>query len=286
MTAPSPGPPELRAALDWAGGAVGSPVVEFLRLTGGLTSWMGRLEHADGRCTVLRLVTEQPWRRHGPELVRREAWSQQVLAGTPVPAPLSIAATEDVEGVAAHLMTLVPGERGHGPVGALAGLLAAIHDVSADPAPRDFQSWAGEEKWSVPEWSARPAVWRRAFDVLASGAPEWEPCFLQRDFGSHNLLWTDDRVSGVVDWVETSSGPAWLDVAHGASNLALRHGCAEAERFVASYVAVTGRRAEPFWDVVDLVGFLPASGGRAFAFSRAAWGRLEERLDEVLAHVS
>lgn len=276
----------MRAALAWAGDAVGSAVVGTTRLTGGMTSWMGRLDHADGRTTVLRLVTEQPWRRHGPELVRREAWTQEVLADTAVPAPLSLAATDDVEGVAAHLMTLVPGERGHGPVEALALLLAAIHDVTADPAPRTFQSWAGEEKWSVPEWTARPEVWQRAFDVLASGEPEWESCFLQRDFGSHNVLWDGDQVGGVVDWVETSSGPAWLDVAHGASNLALRHGRAEAERFATAYVAATGKQAEPYWDVVDLVGFLPAPGGRAFAFSRAAWGRLEERLEDALAHLS
>ena len=169
---------------------------------------------------------------------------------------------------------------------ALARLLADIHDVSADPAPRTFQSWAWEDKWVVPDWSSRPEVWRRAFDVLAAGEPTWEPCFLQRDFGPRNVPWTGDRVSGVVDWVETSTGPAWLDVAHGASNVALRHGADEAARFAAAYVAETGRQAEPYWDVVDLVGFLPAPGGRAVAFSRTWWERLEDRLSDVLRDLS
>lgn len=218
--------------------------------------------------------------------MRREAWTQQVLAATPVPAPRSLGVTDDVAGLGAHLMTLMPGIPGRGTVEGLAALLAAIHDVRTEPGLRTFQSWAGPEKWVVPEWSERPAVWQRAFDVLAAGDPDWEPCFLQRDFGDHNVLWTGGRASGVVDWVETSTGPAWLDVAHGASNVALRQGPGEATRFAAAYGAETGRRPEPYWDVLDLVGFLPAPGGRAFAFSRTAWGHLEDRLMEVLGRVS
>ena len=83
-------PDELEVAHAWAGAAVGSDVVSGRRLTGGMTSWISRLDHADGSTSVLRLMTEEPWRRHGSELVAREVWSQQVLAGTPVPAPASL----------------------------------------------------------------------------------------------------------------------------------------------------------------------------------------------------
>ena len=250
-----------------------------------MTSWLGRLEHTDGATTVLRLVTEQPWRRHGPELVRREAWSQRVLADTPVPAPRSVAVNDDVAGLGAHLMTLLPGEPGSGPVTELARLLAEIHDVSAVPAPRTFQSWAWEAKRAVPAWSTRPEVWQRAFDALAGGDPAWEPCFLQRDFGPRNVLWQGERVSGVVDWVETSTGPAWLDVAHGVSNLALRHGPDEAARLAAAYAAATGRPREPYWEVLDVVGFLPAPGGRAWALGEPGWSALEELLARALAEL-
>jgi aminoglycoside/choline kinase family phosphotransferase len=171
-------------------------------------------------------------------------------------------------------------------VAALAGLLATIHDVRVDPAPRTFQSWAWEAKRVVPDWSSRPRLWQRAFDVLAAGAPPWEPCFLQRDFGPRNVLWLGERVGGVVDWVETSTGPAWLDVAHGASNLALRHGPARAATFAASYAATTGRAREAYWEVLDVVGFLPPPGGDFWNLGQVGWGALEDLLEEALAHLS
>ena len=76
----------------------------------------------------------------------------------------------------------------------------------------------------VPDWTRHPASWQRAFELLAGQEPAYEPTFLHRDFSHRNLLWTDDAISGVVDWVETSTGPAWLDAAHAASNLAVAHG--------------------------------------------------------------
>ncbi len=280
------------AAVGWAGRSLGRPVTGATRLTGGMTSLMLHLTHDSGPDSVLRLVTESPWRRHGAELVRREADTQRVLASTPVPAPRSLALDADGEhtGDAAHLMSHVPGEADamrcdDAALLAMAGLLAAIHDVTVVTPPREFQSWAWEEKRVVPPFAHEPATWRRAFDVLAGGDPAWEPCFLQRDFGPHNLLWTGDRITGVVDWVETSTGPAWLDVAHGASNVALRHGTDVAGRFSSAYAAATGRRPEPYWDVLDVVGFLPAPGGRAFRLGEHGWRRLEGHLARVLREV-
>lgn len=277
------------AAVGWAARVLGRPVTDVVPLTGGMTSRMLRLTHERGDDSVLRLVTEEPWRSHGAELVRREAETQCALAATPVPAPESLAldAEGGEAGHAAHLMTWVSGEPDPercdpAALGAMARLLAAIHEVQVEPMPRIFQSWAWEEKWVVPPFAHDPATWRRAFDVLAEGGPDWEPCFLQRDFGPRNLLWTGDRITGVVDWVETSTGPTWLDVAHGAANLALRHGTEVAGRFAAAYVATTGRQPQPWFDVLDVVGFLPAPGGRVFPLGEGGWRRLEDHLARVL----
>jgi aminoglycoside phosphotransferase (APT) family kinase protein len=80
-------------------------------------------------------------------------------------------------------------------------------------------------------------VWERAFAAIDRPAPTFEPCFLHRDFHPGNVLFDGAAVSGVVDWVETSWGPADLDVAHCRTALALLHGVDAADRFRAAYVA-------------------------------------------------
>ncbi|WP_307861972.1 aminoglycoside phosphotransferase family protein [Nocardioides sp. SYSU D00065] len=127
----------------------------------------------------------------------------------------------------------------------LAHLLATIHDVSPTIEVRPYQSWAWEPKYTVPSWAADGGLWSDAFALLRTAVPDDDPCFIHRDFQPRNVLWSDDRISGVVDWVETSMGPAWLDVAHCCTNLAIAHGDATAERFAAAYVARTGWEPQP-----------------------------------------
>ena len=91
-------------------------------------------------------------------------------------------------------------------------------------------------------------------------APAYEPTFLHRDFGHRNLLWQGGTISGVVDWVETSTGPAWLDAAHAASNLALAFGTGPAVAFVERWAALSGTAPERHWLVMDAVGYLPPPG--------------------------
>ena len=69
-------PVDLTAALAWASSEVGSPVVTSEPLEGGLTSTMLALRHADGSESVLRLMTDEPWRTHGAELTARERDAQ------------------------------------------------------------------------------------------------------------------------------------------------------------------------------------------------------------------
>ena len=86
----------------------------------------------------------------------------------------------------------------------------------------------------------------------------------------------------MVDWVETSIGPAWLDVAHCCTNLAIGHGSETADRFAAAYVARTGRKPQHYFDVMDIVGFLPPPGEEGFIRAKDERRRLEERLSSVM----
>ncbi|MEU4733901.1 MULTISPECIES: phosphotransferase family protein [Streptomyces] len=70
------------------------------------------------------------------------------------------------------------------------------------------------------------------------------------------------RVSGVVDWVETSWGPADLDVAHCSTALTLLHGVPAGMAFADLYAAAGGILAEDpaahlYWRLVDALAYAP-----------------------------
>jgi aminoglycoside phosphotransferase (APT) family kinase protein len=280
---------DVTAALEWAAGVIG-PITGVRELTGGWTSTMLALTSDRGDDVVLRLMTREPWRTHGAELTTRENEIQELLADTPVPAPRTQAIDADGRdcGYPAHLMTLLPGRVDLDRVdevslGKLADLLVTIHDISRTGDVRAYQSWAWEAKFQVPRWVGDPGLWREAFELLRTAPPAFEPCFIHRDFQPRNVLWSDGHITGVVDWVETSIGPAWLDVAHCSTNLAIVHGNDAAHSFGAAYTERTGLEAEPYFDVMDVVGFLPPPGKDAFFEDDGPENRrLEERLRAVM----
>lgn len=286
---------DVSAALAWAESRTGVRAADVRELDGGTTGAMLALRDDRGESTVLRLITQEPWRTHGAALTTRESDVQRMLADGVVPAPRSIAldADGDACGHPAHLMTLVPGETDDERVdaaslAALAELLAAIHEVVPTIEVRLYQTWAFEAKFTVPGWAAHPDVWEGAFETLRSEPPAFEPVLIHRDFAPRNVLWQDDAISGVVDWVETSVGPAWLDVAHCCTNIALRHGNAAADSFANAYVAQTGREPDAYWDVMDVVGFLPPRSSTGVVTDPARkrrHRRLEDRLVATLGRV-
>ena len=282
---------EVRA---WGEAVLGAAITEVAELSGGITSTMLALTNASGQQTVLRLMTKDPWRAHGLELTRRERAALQELATTPVPAPRSIGLDSEgaVAGVAMHLMSRVPGvttteiSGSDGTVAAMAEMLATIHDVRPAEPFRTFQSWARQEKWVIPPWTAHPRSWQRAFEILAEAPPSYPPTFLHRDFSHRNLLWSAGRISGVVDWVEASTGPAWLDAAHAATNLAMESGPEPAKAFLAHYATLTAEPPQNFWLVMDAVGFLAVPGEEPLFGSPTQLQRLDAWVHELLSEDS
>ena len=178
---------------------------------------------------------------------------------------------------------------------AMARVLVNIHHFElGQDRPRDYQSWAPPSKRTVPSWARRTTLWDQAFQLLDQPTPAFAGTFLHRDFHLGNLLWLEGHISGVVDWVETSWGPADLDVAHAATYLAMLHGVEAAARFTHAY----RRRADDrhsddqfrYWNVMDIVGYLPdpvkvvqpwRDAGRNIS-DELARNRLEQRLEHVL----
>ncbi|MEU6620938.1 aminoglycoside phosphotransferase family protein [Streptomyces litmocidini] len=257
----------------------GERIEKVVGLRGGWTSEMRRLDlcgPGGRRSLVLRSFVKPFFVRHAEGLLNREAAILRLLGDTDVPAATLTA----VDATAQHcdhpslLMSLLPGTVRLGDQGAddraelLARQLVRIHQlpVTVQQRPRTYQAWASPERVTLPTATERPELWRRAVDVIRREPPAYQGCFLHRDFHPGNVLFTgadgDLRISGVVDWVETSWGPADLDVAHCSTALALLHGVPAGMRFADRYVAAGGTLAEDstahlYWRLLDALGFAP-----------------------------
>lgn len=256
-------------ARDWVQAALGSAIIDAQPLHGGWTSAMTLLSSVKGGRFVLRQMTKEPWRTHAAGLLSRESQVQRQLWSTNVPAPASIALdpTGADSGTPSHLMTWLPGSTeliraDHQMLDRLAEALAGIHRIDPDvQRPRRYQSWAGPAKRVVPTWSTVPELWTEAFAVLACEPPDYSDAFIHRDYHPGNVLWEHGEVTGVVDWVETSWGPAELDLAHARTYLAMLHRPQTADAFESAYRNLADRPVSSslrYWDVMDVVGYLPS----------------------------
>ncbi|MFF1484014.1 alpha/beta fold hydrolase [Streptomyces sp. NPDC058319] len=248
-------------------------------LRGGSTSQMRALTLDDGGALVLRTVVRPFFRRHAPALLAREAAVLALLAGeagVPAPEPVAVDAAAEHCDHPSLLMSALPGrvrvdEPDPAELGRRLELLAAqlvrVHAVvprAPHERPRTYEAWTPPERVRV-----RPGeLWERAVRVLRREPPAYEGCFLHRDFHPGNVLFTgagpDLRISGVVDWVETSWGPADLDVAHCATALALLHGPGHGLAFADRYEAHGGRRLargrdQLYWRLLDALHYAPGT---------------------------
>ncbi|MGN9762197.1 alpha/beta fold hydrolase [Streptomyces sp. SD31] len=238
---------------------------------GGWSSQMRRLTLDDGAEFALRTFVKPFFRGHAPGLLSREASILTLLAaqeGIPAPRLTAVDATAEHCDHPSLLMSLLPGrvrvdeEDLERRLDLLADQLARIHRVVPQERPRTYQAWTSADRVRTPGG----ALWERAVDVIRQQPPAYDGCFLHRDFHPGNVLFSgvgaELRISGVVDWVETSWGPADLDVAHCSTALALLHGPEYGLGFRARYEAHGGRRlAAPgdhlYWRLLDALAYSP-----------------------------
>lgn len=200
----------------------------------------------------------------------------RLLAGMDVPAP-ALTAVDPTARHCAHpspLMSLLPGSvrlddrDAEVRAGLLARQLLRVHrlPVDAGERPRAYQAWACPERVVRPPGTGRPGLWQRAAGVTAGPPPPYRGCFLHRDFHPGNVLFSGTgaglRITGVVDWVETSSGSADLDVAHCSTALALLHGVPAGMGFAGRYLDAGGTLAGDdgahlYWRLLDALGHAP-----------------------------
>jgi len=262
-------PPRLRPeALTWVEQTLGrdARVVAKCRLTGGLTSLVHELTvEENGRRSRYVLRSWPPGNQHQDWILRSiaaEASTLTALEWSDVPAPRLVASTSDVAaGGPALLMTRVPGrvllmprDREHW-LRQMAQMLARIHALDATGA--GFGSWLDAGTLTPPPDATRAEIWHEAFARVAEPRTATRVRFIHRDYQHFNLLWSRDRLTGVVDWGGAGVGPPDIDVGHCRLNLTLLFSVDVAERFRELYEAASGRAVDPYWDVHALLSYGP-----------------------------
>jgi aminoglycoside phosphotransferase (APT) family kinase protein len=275
-------------------------------MTGGITSAVHRLtiDHGSSRAALVLRQYEPGFLAFiGSDtaaMVRHEAAILRAVHDAGLPAPEPVAAHADgreTDGHPAILMTCLPGQPDLSPADPeawlrqIAAMAARIHDVQVAAAPLGSPTDAPDRV--IPASATRPALWEAAFAVLRQQPPEPATRFIHRDFQHFNLLWRHGRLTGVVDWTTSCSGPPDFDAGHCRLNLAVLFGAPWAERLRLAYEAAAGRAVDPWWDLYAVTAyndgwrqFIPVQvAGRARVDTAGMTSRVEDLLEATLGRL-
>lgn len=219
---------------------------------------------ANGRRAVLKQITNEAWLSDRPDLVAYEARVLQLLdqSSLRVPTVLAVDPTGDEAGRPSLLMSSIDGApAGDQPpatqwLDALVETAVTISTIKPPSWIRPYRRYLEAVDASPPPWTKFPATWERAIEVVTRPAPRSHRVFSHRDFHPWNVLW-QAKVVGVVDWSQTSVGPAAIDVSHCRHNLAVGFAPAVADEFRRLWTEATGREHPLYWDLVSCVDLLP-----------------------------
>jgi aminoglycoside phosphotransferase (APT) family kinase protein len=289
--------------LAWAADqlAVGERIDRVEVLVGGITAEMRRLTVAgpggETRALVLRSYVGVI---DAEDALTREAAALTMLRATTVIAPELVGV--DAAGAECEypslLMTHLLGRPVLDDAGVeiriplLARQLVAIHALRPVEQPPKYTTLTTADTVVTPS-GANQRVWATAIDIIRGPVPSYVGRYLHRDFQPGNVLFDgQNRLTGVVDWASPSWGPADLDVAHCATNLALLHGPSRGLEFVAAYESAGGTLASTpadrhYWLVRDALAcsedvHLTAEAWRAAGRLDLTTRAAEQRLDAYL----
>ena len=252
-------------AYEWLAQAIGSAPehLDIRQMQGSTSSSIFLVQdNATEKHFVLRVLDNEAWLAHEPDLIEHEAAALLETQKVGFRAPGLIAHTsQDVGfGFPALVMSFVTGQIDLHPANFqmwlknLAQELAAIHRHNNPSFGWYYNSWVDRTSLAVPDWTTVPHLWEQAIERVLAPAPPFRPVFIHRDYHPMNVLWQHGAVSGVVDWINACQGPAGVDVAHCRSNLVLMYGLAAADQFLTLYSQVAaGFGYDPYWDLESIL---------------------------------
>jgi len=246
----------------WVEEVSGQPIIEVEPLLGGLSSSVHRCLGQDRTYVVVRHITDQQWLEREPGLIHSEATTLELLSGSAVPAP-KLLGSDPAGG--RLLMSYLDGE-----VRSDIAHIGAHSDTIADmavsiaavelPSNHDLKQWAS---WvpvdaEPPSWGDH-ALWTEAIEVFETRRPLAEPAgLLHRDLHPLNLLWDNDTIVGVVDWVNACIGHRYAELGHCRWNLTVLGAKTAADAFLGRYLQ-SGPGYDPYdpwWDIVPVLSFI------------------------------
>ncbi len=262
--------------LDWVAASVGrgAEVVSVRRLTEGHShaSHVVRVRGASGSAhdLVLRRWARPNWKAEDPDFTpEREAAVLQLVGPVSVSTPTLI--NLDAHGTVCDVPALLTDRLAGAPPGqpddldafvqqlaeGLPPIHAAVQAPQLIPAYRRYND--NPDSMEPPAWTREPDLWRRAAALVAEDPPPaGRECLIHRDYHPGNTLWSDGRLTGVVDWSDGSWGSPAVDTAHMRWNLAVGYGLDAAERFLACYRDLSSDTEldQHYWDLVTLLDVL------------------------------
>lgn len=286
--------------------APGSRAIRIRRLGGGLATATHSVDLEGRTGKSLRVVLKRY--RENDETAALE-WDRLTFArDLPVPSPEPLA--RDVSGrwfgTPALVMSRLPGRPQILPkhfdrwLNQIAETLVVIQDAPMRKTPAALKRPHRVENWEPSNDLRRSGLVARAITAIGENLPEAlkaERAIGHGDYHPGNLVWSRERLSGVVDWSAARIGPRAYEVAYCRADLTVLIGADAAERFRTVYEQVWGQRLDDDLWVWDLICALTAlrwghlwvgayrEQGRTDLTARHVWPRTATLIRNALAHV-
>ena len=264
----------------------------------------GRLDRGDapchgplvGRCRAVRRAAPLRPRRHPPgdarhDIAIHEAHAIDVVAPLGLPTPELLACdphghTTDRPALVLSWLEGLPAWETltRHQLDAMVEALLVLHSAR-DEARAGLRALERYEQtvYASPRWTARPALWERAFEIFHSPIPTGDLALVHRDFHPGNLLWTRRRLSGIVDWQSACVGPASIDVGHCRLNM-FHYSADQADQLRSAWERASGHAYDPWADVVSIIGILDTF--RTHRRASASLVRIENALADAVASLT
>lgn len=225
--------------------------VTFSRAGGGLSSFSKKVFVSDagiGKSYFLKVLRTAPNPQAAKVIYERESLSLEHLDGRLLSPRIVACDQGSVIGSPILLTELLEGKPIMEPYflsqrySEIANGLKDIHNHPICQEIKVLFKWAPlKPEYHCPDWVANTHQWADLF--AAASALEtnaFHRVFSHGDFGPHNLLWENDRLTAVVDWQMVMHQPRQWDISGVRFVLATLCNVETAERFLEAYCSAAG----------------------------------------------